>query len=486
MNFQIFREAKRVPSQAKRGMGECGERLVVYTFIFLILILLVVLPSFAFLAEEDLEETCKIETLEELKDDLPQTEYRQILEKCQDYYQELSLEIEKDITKTEKEKNTLTNQISLLKKKIKNLDYQIYQSNLMVKDLQLQIGDTSVSIDKTSLKIEDSKERISVILRTIYEEDQKSLYEILVSENTLSDFFENLVALEKLNVKNRELLEEIKILKFDLEEQKEDLETDKTDLEKAVILHNLQKEESEQTKKETDYFLKITESEYQKQLREQQEIQKKAQEIRARIFELVGVPEAPTFGEAYELAKYVEGITGIRPALLLAVLTQESNIGKNVGQCYLQDPKTGAGIYIKTGSKRSKVMSPRRDVPHFLKICAELGRDPYQTPVSCPMSYGWGGAMGPAQFIPATWQKYKERVRAITGSADPWNIKDAFVAAALYLTDYGAAKRTYNSEWSAAMIYFSGTTNKKYRFYGDSVMSLASRYQKDIDALESS
>jgi membrane-bound lytic murein transglycosylase B len=102
------------------------------------------------------------------------------------------------------------------------------------------------------------------------------------------------------------------------------------------------------------------------------------------------------------------------------------------------------------------------------------------------MSFGWGGAMGPAQFIPSTWIKYKDRVKQITGSADPWNVKDAFVAAALYLADYGAVNGNIESERKAAMIYFSGTTNQKYSFYANSVMSIASRYEEDIKILEKS
>ncbi|GAI11579.1 unnamed protein product, partial [marine sediment metagenome] len=79
-----------------------------------------------------------------------------------------------------------------------------------------------------------------------------------------------------------------------------------------------------------------------------------------------------------------------------------------------------------------------------------------------------------------------DKVKAITGkAADPWNIKDAFLASALYLADYGAAQQTYNAEWRAAMIYFSGTTNTKYRFYGDSVMKIASQYEEDIKTIES-
>jgi hypothetical protein len=58
------------------------------------------------------------------------------------------------------------------------------------------------------------------------------------------------------------------------------------------------------------------------------------------------------------------------------------------------------------------------------------------------------------------------------------------MAAALYLKDYGADKQTYSAEWRAAMIYFAGSTNKKYRFYGDSVIALTKKYEKDIETME--
>ncbi|PIS39121.1 MAG: hypothetical protein COT34_00080 [Candidatus Nealsonbacteria bacterium CG08_land_8_20_14_0_20_43_11] len=391
---------------------------------------------------------------------------------------------EKDITVTQQQKKTLQNQISLLKKKIEKLNLQIQQSNIMIKDLGLQIADTEKSINKTSLKIEDSKEKLAGTLRLIYEEDQRSLAEIFLAEDRLSDFFDNLVSLEALSARSQELLKDIKSLKVDLETQKQSLDGEKDELERMTQIQTLQKQESESTKKDQERILGVTkgkESEYQKML---QDTKKLAAETRARIFELIGVPEAPTFGEAVDLAKYVENITGIRPAFLLAVLRQESNIGKNVGQCYLKNTETGVGTVARTGVAISRVMKPGRDIENFLTITKELLRDPYRTLVSCPMSYGWGGAMGPAQFIPATWMLYRERVKAITGSADPWKIKDAFVAAALYLKDKGAGSQKYNDEWRAAIAYFAGSVNLNYRFYGDSVMSIAKGYEEDIKAIE--
>ena len=134
-------------------------------------------------------------------------------------------------------------------------------------------------------------------------------------------------------------------------------------------------------------------------------------------------------------------------------------------------------------------MKPERDQEPFKAITAELGLNPDTTPVSCPMRakdgsrIGWGGAMGPAQFIPSTWQGYKGKVSAITGKiADPWDIRDAFIASAVKLAADGAVSR--EGEWAAAMRYFSGSTNTKYRFYGDSVVARADEYEEDIKELE--
>lgn len=392
---------------------------------------------------------------------------------------------EKDINLTQQEKKTLLNQISLLKKKVEKLNLQINQSNAVIKDLGLQISDTAESIEKTAVKIGEIKIKLSSLLESMYEEGQKSALEVIFSESDLSGYFDNVMALQAVSDKSHQLLDDIKNLKSDLENQKGQLDSEKQDLEKVTLMQTLQKKESEAIKKEQEKLLEITkgkESEYQKMLSESK---KKAAEIRSRIFALIGIPKAPTFGEALDIARYVENATGIRAALIMAVLTQESNLGQNVGQCYLSDALTGSGTSVKTGKTISKVMKPGTNVSAFLEVTKELGRDPYKTVVSCPMSYGWGGAMGPAQFIPATWDYYKNRIKALTGSADPWNIRDAFVAAALYLKDRHADTQKYNDEWKAAISYFAGSPNLTYRFYGDSVMAIAARYEEDIKTLES-
>lgn len=389
---------------------------------------------------------------------------------------------ERDITKTQKEKTTLQNQISILKTKIKQIDAQINQSNRLIGDLKVQITDTTVSITKTEEDINLKKEELAALLQRTYEEDQKPLLEILVQTSSLSEFFDNLAALESLNSKTQELLLNIQDLSIYLQNQKVSLEEDKQEEESFVKIQILQRAQSKSVQKEQEKLFEVTkgkESEYQKLL---VDTRKRAQEIRNRIFELIGVPEAPTFGEALDIAKSVSVQTGIRPALLLAVLTQESNLGKNVGQCYVKDLQTGSGARV-TGAAISKVMSPKRDIPKFLIITGELLRDPMSTPISCPIPSvgGWGGAMGPAQFIPSTWASYQKKLHDIAGRpVDPWNIQDAFLAAGVYLKDLGGTQ----NEFRAVMQYFSGPSWTKYEeFYGRSVLAIAAGYENDIKTL---
>ncbi len=460
--------------------------------IFFLSILLVFLPIVVF--AEDLSVVCQqISNTDTSCKDVSSADCRAMLEKCAAYYDDQSSQIAKDITKTTQQKNTLQNQITVLKKKIKGLEYQITQGTLMVKDLNSQIGDTQVSIDKTNVKIQDSQHQITVILREIYQEDQKPSFQILF-EGNLADFFSNLAYLESLNSKVSNLLDSTENLTLYLEDQKNKMDTERGKLQKTIQIQSLQKQENEQNKRQQDSYLKLTEVQYQQQVKDKQDADKKAAAIKARIFDLLGVSNAPTFGQAYDIAKYVSSITGIRAAFIMAVLTQESNLGKNVGQCYVKNTQTGDGIKIKTGAFSPKTMSPVRDIPLFLDLVNNinqskgLARDPLTTPVSCVIyyngkPYGWGGAMGPAQFIPSTWVTagYGQKVTGVTGKiADPWDISDAFLATGLLLKDNGGK----TNEFNAAMKYYCGGNCSRYdRFYGSSVVSIANQYEADIKAI---
>jgi len=461
--------------------------------LFILISIFTLLNSKSF-AQVNLEEVCQsMERIEGACQSLSDIECRQLLEECAKYYEEKSAQIKKDITKTEQEKKTLQNQIDILKKKIKNLDYQIYQSNLAIKDLGFQIEDTQSSIDKTSLKIKESRYQLANILQCIYEEDQKSLIEILLSEKELSDFFDDLMALEILNSKNQELLGTIKSLKSSLESEEQLLSEEKEDTERMVKIQTLQKQESAKTKEEQEYFLKMTEAQYQQYLKEKKELEARAAEIMARITQLTlaGMKVPTTPEELYELASWAGKLTGVRPALILGLIEVESALGINVGQCNC----AGQPVCRHPELSYKQVMSSKQ-WDAFLTITQELGLNPNTTPVSCYVSGGqvqMGGAMGPAQFMPNTWLNlgYKQKVENITGikPANPWLASDAFLAAALYLANFDAGTKSRESEMGAVTAYLCGTSKMTDRcqaaggkWYRDLVMEKTDKWQKWIDA----
>jgi hypothetical protein len=181
---------------------------------------------------------------------------------------------------------------------------------------------------------------------------------------------------------------------------------------------------------------------------------------------------------------------------MLAILMQESSLGVNVGACYLRDYNTGSGVSIKTGAERPRTMSPTRDVPVFTALVAKLGRDPQTTPVSCWIAMysggsptGWGGAMGPSQFIPSTWKIFEKRIENSTGAAaaNPWNPYHAITAMAMYLQDLGAVAGNEASERNAACKYYSGrscASSSAGAGYGNAVMKKLYATQADIDKLQ--
>lgn len=441
----------------------------------------------------DLNKMCAEEGWKTACDQIPESECQSLLNQCQSYFEAQKRDLDQDITKTSEQKNTLKNQIASLTKKLKDLDYQIYQSNLSIKSLGFQIVDTQNSLTETEKEIDQQKDKIGLILQAVADEDKKSFIEVLIASKTISDFFDNLVYLETLNVKNQELLDYFQKLQDTLGVQKTSLEESKGEKESLLALQSVQKQESAATKATKDQLYTLTEAQYQSQLKQKEEIAKKTAEIAARLIQMTGLAEdqkAPTFGEALALAKEVANSVGIRPAFLLAIISQESAIGRNVGQCYVTDAKSGAGKY-SNGNLVSRIMHPTRDLPIFLDIINQSHRTMEKTPVSCwindcvsqyggrlyhckayvsqageiscaksgYVAYGFGGAMGPAQFIPSTWQIYENQVEAKTGKsyADPWNLKDAFTAAGLYLKALGGGAQS--GEYKAASKYYGGSSS---------------------------
>ncbi|MES2014228.1 MAG: lytic murein transglycosylase [Patescibacteria group bacterium] len=407
-------------------------------------------------------------------------------------YQEIQKEIaqwQSILDDTQLKKNSLQGDVTMLNAQIKKAEAEIKQRGITISNLTAEINARSAKIKSLDERVVRGQDSLAALLRTVREADNASLPEIILSSKSVSDFFADYDSLIVVERKLAQLFDDIRGAKTKAETERQTLAKQQNQELDAKYVVEAKKKEVAKSESEKNALLAITknqEATYQKVLAERQQ---QAAKIRAALFPLRDT-NGIAFGTALEYAATASQKTGVRPAFILAILSQESDLGKNVGSCFISNLQTGDGVGKNSGTAFKGVMKAPRDTDPFQKITSALGLPWSTTPVSCPVGGGYGGAMGPSQFIPSTWILYQTRLAKALGVAtpNPWDAKDAIMATALYMADLGADAGTYTSERNAACKYYSGRScdSKKpaNSFYGDAVVAKAEAFQSNIDFLK--
>lgn len=407
---------------------------------------------------------------------------------CQTQLDQLNaqlVELNQQLADQKKQTGTISGDIDYLTSQINALTTKIKSRTLAIATLKVSISDKAATIETLAQKIDNENQSLAQLLRNTNEFDNENVVNLLLSDQTISNFYSDLESYASIKEAVKTSVDNIIGMKTQTEAQKADLQKQQNaeiDAKAQLVDAQNQVAVSKNQQKQLLAVSKQKESDYNKIIADEQA---KVAQIKARLFQLAGGAQAIRFDVALGYAEAASAKTGIDPAFLLAILTQESNLGSNVGQCYLRD-SMGSGVNVNTGRVWPNLMHPVRDVPIFLSITNSLGFNAFKTVVSCPIAgvVGYGGAMGPAQFIPSTWNNFSSRVSAITGSApaNPWLAPDAFTASALYLTDLGAIGDSASAQSRAACKYYgSGGFSCSY---SRSVLSLKSKIQSDINYLQ--
>jgi peptidoglycan hydrolase CwlO-like protein len=395
---------------------------------------------------------------------------------------------------------TLQTQIDVFDAEIKKTQLQIQAINLTITQLNGNIGTHDQTLSQLSAQLDAEKESLAQIMRQTQMLDSYSAVSVALGSKDVSGLFGDLDAFASIKSSLADSFSQIQQTSSSTEVEKEALQSQLAEQEQLRTVAQLAKQSVQAQEVDKQKLLTETkgiEANYQKLIATNQ---KTAAQIRSELFTLRDSAAIP-FGEALAYAQAAEKATGTRAAVTLGVLKQETNLGENLG----------------TGTWRVD-MAPARDQPVFVYITQTLGLDPDKMPVSKKPWYGWGGAMGPGQFIPSTWVCYggfvnantgtctpngianfwagpwqyvasKDRVRKLLGAnapSNPWSPQVAIMATAMLMADNGASAQTPAAERLAALRYFagySGASNPAYAFYGDGVMGFAAQFQQDIDQL---
>jgi peptidoglycan hydrolase CwlO-like protein len=372
-----------------------------------------------------------------------------------------------ELATKQKERTSLERDVAILDAKILMAKLSIKERDLTLQQIQNNIKDKEQGINALDTRAAKGQESLAQILRHTREIDDTSLA-VLALGGTLSDLFTDIDNFQTIQKALGNAFTEMATVRADLSARKqalEDQQQEEQDLRQIQVLQQKELQGAEKEKKDLVTSARGQESVYLQLISSKQ---RSAEQIRAALFSLRDTG-AVSFGDISSYAREAGKKTGVRPALILGILSEESNLGQNLG----------------SGNWRVD-MNPTRDQPIFQQICAGLGLNPDSQPVSKKPWYGWGGAMGPAQFIPSTWQLYSQRIASATGQnpPSPWDARTATYATALLMMDNGADEQTPQAERRAALRYLAGWKNagkSAYAFYGDAVMELAAKFQSQID-----
>lgn len=450
--------------------------LVAFLLVALAASYLYVLPSFA---QEALPEECPGLSTKECNN--LKSEYEKLQEEIGQWQQVLDA--------TRAKKNTLSGDVSALNAQISQAEAQIKQKNVAISRIGGDIRSKTARINELSGRIENGHDSLASFLREQNQIDDLSLVEIALAADNAFALFEDVDNIVTVQAGLHDEFAQIREAREETEDERAALAKQEAAEQDAKYVVETKKQEIDKNKAAKNELLAIATNEEQQYSQVLAERQAQAAAIRARLFPLRDT-ENIDFQSALRYAQAASAKTGVRAAVILAVLSQESDLGKNIGNCYVTNsPNQGDGVGKNTGTAISGVMHPTRDVPVFLRITEALGKDWKTTPVSCPQAAGYGGAMGPTQFIPSTWALFEPRIKAALGVAatNPWNAEHAMMATGLYLGDWNAASGGYTAERNAACAYFSGKACPATGWvtsYGDQVMAKAAKFQQDIDFLK--
>jgi len=387
------------------------------------------------------------------------------------------------IEEKQSELQTLEEKIKALREKNQQKEQEKSKLNKTIDILGDQIGQTRLELDKTKVNIEETRLRIKMnledlqvldirmgnlkkemenILRMIGDFDRRSLWETLLQKGTFTDFLQSEQSYHSLQSKMMNIISITEDAKKAKQKKEQDLKDKQEELQQFQKLQEVQKQSLafEESKNVTQ--LKKTTAEQQKVKSLIAEAQQAREEIQQQIFTLRNAGINISLSKAEEMAKYAQNLTGVRAELLLGVLKVESNLGTNVGSGHYPDD----------------VHPDHREA--FVRVTQKLGL-PLTAPVSRkPTNYsGWGGAMGPGQIMPGTWERVEPALASLTGqkSPSPYNLQDAFVATAVILQGGGAAS---GNEYEAVNRYFAGPNWQRFTWYGDRVLAVAKEYEGKI------
>ena len=130
----------------------------------------------------------------------------------------------------QRDRISLSNQLDILENRLAKAQLDIDGVNLEIDKTNLEIRKIEIDSDNLDAQIETQKQHIANLLRTMYKQDQVSTLEILLLNDSLTEFLNQARYLQDTNKEIANSVDELKRNKEDLDQNKINLDQKNSDL----------------------------------------------------------------------------------------------------------------------------------------------------------------------------------------------------------------------------------------------------------------
>jgi peptidoglycan hydrolase CwlO-like protein len=354
-------------------------------------------------------------------------------------------------------------QLSLISKKLDTTQLQYDQTllNITVVDEEVKVSEEEINNLRSS--IVNTRQQLKETLRALYQQEQSTFLDVLLGSVNLGTLMNERRTYRALQQRALEYVGELKERENEVTNHLSELSLKQEQLQQLREVQAYQQADLSEQKKTKKDFLSLKQSRQSQYAQEIAEAKQARTEIEKQIFSLNNIGVELELNDAFQAARFASSLTGVRPALLLGIVKVETNVGESLG----------------TGKFPDDMHPVSRDA--FLRITQALQLDPYNTPISRrPPNYkGWGGAIGPGQFMPDTWERLIPRISALIHkpTPNPFELSDSLVAISIMLADRGATDP--NKEIEAVGRYLAGPNWQYHLWYSSRVLAVAAEYEKE-------
>lgn len=190
------------------------------------------------------------------------------------------------IKSQQKETSGIGNQLAILENQVAKVELDIKATEAEIDQANLEIQKVSLEIKESEKKIKDQQQKLGEYLRLLHQKDDTTYLEVLLANDSFSDFFDYLQSIEQIQGQVQGSLEKVKQAKTRLEIEKGNLEEKRRQeegLKTKLVIQKSELDERRQAQEILHIQSRLTERQYQNQL---YQLQLEQQQINADIANL--------------------------------------------------------------------------------------------------------------------------------------------------------------------------------------------------------